>query len=108
MKIEFANGETRTCSAPTEQKLYRASGTQAVHLGWALKLELLGDDITSSDLDSLLTVENISDLRFIGEVDGAEATLFNLHGYDKVVSVIVYYSEDTSAIKAEIQLSKGV
>jgi hypothetical protein len=104
MKVKFANGVVKNCTAPTEQKIFRS--TEGV--GWILILKLVGE-ITSDELDSFLTAENISKLMFSVETEnGEDKTVFSLDGYNKITSSAIRYSEDTTATLTEIQLTKGI
>jgi hypothetical protein len=106
MKVKFANGVVKECSAPTEQKVFRtASGDN----GWILHLRLMGE-ITSAELDELLTVENIAPLEFLiqDEESTEDKVAFILDGYNKITSSTIRHAENASATSAEIQLTKGL
>ena len=105
MKVKFANGVVRECNAPTEQKVFKtASGEQ----GWILQLRLIGE-ITSNDVDAMLTTDNIGHLEFLTvEENGDEKKLFELDGYNKITSSTIRHSEDTNATSVDIQLTKGI
>ncbi len=98
MLVKFKNGTEKKCSNPIEQKLFR-SGVAA---GWLCSFSL-SETVTSTELDELLTEENVSELTFCN--DDAEA-LFTINEYAKVTSAIIRYNKDEN--KAEIQLSKGI
>ena len=104
MKVKFVNGVVKDCASPTEQKVYKAGASS----GWLLTLRLIGG-ITSSDLDDILTEDNIKSLDFLLEnEDGEDKTLFTLADYSKVTSAVIRHDENTSDTYAEIQLTKGV
>ena len=104
MKVKFVNGVVKDCTSPTEQKVYKSGASS----GWLLILRLIGG-VTSSDLDALLTEDNIKSLDFLSEKeDGEIKTLFTLSDYSKVTSAIIRHDENTSDAYAEIQLTKGV
>ena len=105
MKVKFANGVVRECNAPTEQKVFRtASGEQ----GWILQLKLTGE-ITSTDIDALITTENIGHLEFLTTTEnGEEKKIFELDGYNKVTSSTIRHAEDITTTSVEIQLTKGI
>lgn len=108
MKVKFADGVVKECTAPTEQKIFKTVGGETVGMGWVLILKLTGN-ITSTELDSVLTADNVSTLEFSAETEsGEEKTLFSLDGYSKITSSTIRHSEDTAATYAEIQMSKGV
>ena len=100
MKVKFKDETVKSCTAPTEQKLFRGDNTA----GWALMFSLMGE-ITSSELDELLTGENVSELTFLKDT-GAEITTAD--GYDRISSCTIRHAEDPQDTRAEIQLTKGV
>ena len=100
MKVRFKDGAVKSCTAPTEQKLFRGGNTA----GWALMFSLTGE-VTSSDLDELLNGGNISELAFLTDT-GAKITEVN--GYNKVSSCTIRHAETPQDTRAEIQLTKGV
>ena len=103
MKVKFANGVVKECAAPTEQKAFKAG----IGVGWILLLRLIGET-TSTELDNLLTEDNISPLEFITETeDGKDKTIFTLSGYNKVTSSTIRYAEGENTV-SEIQLTKGM
>ena len=103
MKIKFANGVVKECAAPTEQKAFKAG----IGVGWILLLRLIGET-TSTELDNLLTEDNISPLEFITKTeDGKDKTIFTLSGYNKVTSSTIRYAEGEDTV-SEIQLTKGM
>jgi hypothetical protein len=107
MKVKFANGVVRECSAPTEQKVFKTvSGEEK---GWILHLRLRGG-ITSRELDELLTVENIAPLEFLirEEESTEDKVAFALDGYNKITSSAIRYAEDITETSAEIQFTKGL
>lgn len=104
MKVKFANGVVKECAAPTEQKVYRSG----VGIGWVLSLRLMGE-MASSELDNLITAENVSSLEFLTETEeGEEKTLFTLSGYEKCSSSVIRHAENITATQSEIQLTKGL
>lgn len=100
MRVKFANGVVKECTAPTEQKVFKTVGGES---GWILQLKLIGE-ITSTELDNLIAVENISPLEFLNE----EKTLFTLDGYNKITSSTIRHAEDTTSTSVEIQFTKGL
>ena len=105
MKIKFANGVTKTCVSPTEQKVFKNnSGVE----GWILNLRLIGE-ITSTELDELITPENISPLEFLTVTEnGEDKSIFTLEGYSKISHSAIHHSEDTTTTAVEIQFTKGL
>ena len=105
MKIKFANGVVKECSPPTEQKVFKNANGDA---GWVLHLRLIGG-MTSEELDTLITPENITTLEFSVMTDTEEEKLaFTLDGYNKITSSTIRHAEDTASTTAEIQLTKGM
>ena len=108
MKVKFSNGVVKKCSAPTEQKIFKNVDSEMVGVGWVLILKLTGG-VTSTELDAILTTENIASLEFMAESeDDGDISLFSLVGYDKITSSTIRHAEDATATYADIQLSKGV
>ena len=106
MKVKFANGVVKECSAPTEQKVFRTSSGES---GWILHLRLIGE-ITSDELDKLITAENVVSMEFlIQEEESTEYKVaFTLDGYDTITSSSIRHAEHTASTSAEIQVTKGV
>lgn len=103
MKVQFKDGTIKTCSAPMEQKVFR-SGIDA---GWILSVSI-ESDITSDELDKLVTTDNISELLFTSEEETDTVKTISLSGYDKVTSAIIRYSEEKNKTRIEMRLTKGV
>lgn len=99
MNVKFKDGTIKSCTAPIEQKIFKNSEAA----GWILLFNLTGK-ITSDELDTLLTTENVSELTFLVD-DEAIAVLKN---YNKITSSIIRYADNDENIKTEIQLTKGV
>lgn len=105
MKVKFANGVVKECTSPTEQKIFKTASGES---GWILHLSLIGE-MTSNELDNLVTVENISPLVFLSETDnGEDKTIFTLDGYEKITSSTIRHAENTISTSVEIQLTKGL
>ena len=108
MKVKFANGVVKECTAPTEQKIIRNLGNETVGIGWMLILKINGG-ITSAGLDEILTAENVKSMEFLVEGEnGEDIKLFSLEGYDKITASTIRHAENTASAYAEIQMSKGV
>ena len=108
MKVKFANGVVKECTAPTEQKIIRNLGNETVGIGWMLILKINGG-ITSAELDEILTAENVKSMEFLVEGEnGEDIKLFSLEGYDKITASTIRHAENTASAYAEIQMSKGV
>lgn len=100
MKVMFVDQTVKTCSVPTEQKVFR-SGVPA---GWIVVFQLTGD-ITSEELDNLTTIENLATLSFKDDDGNA---LFELTGYTKVSSAVIKHGQTSKDTVAELQFTKGV
>lgn len=108
MKVKFKNGTIKECSAPTEQKIFKNIEGETVASGWVLIFRLTGG-ITSDELDSVITPENVGSLTFLTEnEEGEPIEAFKLENYGKISSSVIRHSENVSATYADIQLSKGV
>lgn len=103
MILKFKNGKIYRCSAPTEQKIFKSGEST----GWILNFGLLGD-ITSHDVDELITGDNISELTFISENEEGVETSILLSDYEKVSSAVIRYADEPEKTRVEIHLTKGV
>lgn len=103
MKVQFKDGTVKACSAPMEQKVFR-SGIDA---GWMLSVSI-ECDITSDELDKLITTDNISDLTFTSDEEIGASKTIHLSGYDKVTNATIRYSEEKDKTRIEMRLTKGV
>lgn len=101
MNVKFKDGAIKTCTTPTEQKLFK-SGEDA---GWILSFALIGD-ITSAEVDNLISKDNISELIFTSVHEEGE-TSFSLNDYERTSSVIVRYSEIKEQTRVELQLIRS-
>lgn len=100
MKVKFKDDTVKSCTAPTEQKLFRGNDTA----GWVLMFSLIGE-VTSADLDEVLTPENVSELTFLTDND---TEIASADGYNKISSCTIRHAENPQDTRAEIQLTKGV
>lgn len=98
MLVKFKDNTTKLCQNPTEQKLFK----NGEPIGWVCALVIM-DDMSSTEIDNLITPENFSELDFFTD-DGTE--LFQISGYEKITSLVVRHGQPTGTI--EIQLTKGV
>lgn len=105
MKVKFANGTVKECSAPIEQKIFKTVNGETVNVGWLLMIKLTGE-ITSAALDGILTVENIASLEFFD--DTSDEAIFTISGYNKLTTSTIRHSENVLTAYTEIQMSKGV
>lgn len=113
MKAQFKDGTIKSCSAPTEQKVFKnkkdeLGNTVTVASGWIMIFNLSGG-MTSDEADRILTEDNISKLVFLTENEsGEDVELFELSGYTKISSTTIRHAEDDSASYTEIQLTKDL
>lgn len=97
MNVTFKNGKVAyNCTEPTEQKVYRAG----IATGWILVFSIEAN-LTSTDIDAILTEEAISEMVF-----ASETASYTLRDYSKVSSCIVKYKENSTVV--ELQFTKGV
>ena len=108
MRVKFANGVVKECTAPIEQKVFKRVDGKTEGAGWLLILRLKGG-ITSAELDTLLTAENVKTMRFstINE-DDEETALFILEDYETITSSSIRHAENATLTQTEIQMSKGI
>lgn len=108
MKVRFKDGVIKDCTSPVEHKLFKTLNGITTGVGWALSLQLTGST-TSTELDSIITPDNVSTLEFVKEDENGEiVTLFSLSGYEKITSSTIRHSEDTMNTHVEIQMTKGL
>ena len=114
MKVKFKDGTIKTCSAPTEQKIFKnikdeTGKTVLTPSGWITLFSLSGG-ITSDEADCILTSENIDALEFFAEntETGEDVKLFELNGYTKVSAATIRHSEAEDGAYTEIQLTKDI
>jgi hypothetical protein len=98
MLIKFNNGTQVETTNPTEQKVFKSNGES----GWIITFSIT-TPMTSTQLDELLTGENISLLTLMnGETSSAV-----IEGYDKVTMVTIRYTSDVTS-NIDVQMSKGL
>lgn len=95
MKVTFANGETKMCNFPTEQKLF----SQGKQFGWMLILTV-NDSMTSKEVDEFFTSNNINKMTFTTDDDGPVCEIV---GYTNITSAIIRHSDSTTI---EVQMKK--
>lgn len=98
MQVKFKDGTIKNCSNPTEQKIFRSGAAT----GWLCSFQI-SEVMTSTDVDAVLTDDNISELTFCNE---KAEELFAISGYTKVTSAVVRHAEKDGTV--EIQLIKGI
>ena len=96
MILRFKDGTTKACSNPTEHRVLR----EGLPAGWVCTVRIL-DSMTSSEIEEVLTVDNISELTFCNRL---LQELFVLSGYTKINNVIVRHFGATSEV--EVQFGK--
>ena len=96
MLLKFKDGTTKTCANPLEHRLLR----NGISIGWICTIRIL-EDMPTSEIDKVLTLDNISELTFCDE---SLKELFVISGYKKIGNVIIRHPGVSSEI--EIQLEK--
>lgn len=99
MKIKFVDETILNTTTPVEQKVFGNDGS----MGWIIGFSIV-TPMTSDEIDNLLTVDNIEELKLISD---DEAYTKTLTGYDKITMAIVRYDDDISST-VEVQFSKGI
>lgn len=98
MQVKFKNDERLFNSTePVEQKLFRAGEP----VGWTVSFGIYGE-MSSADVDLLLTAENISQLTFTG----TNQEVIVIIGYENVSACTVRHRETETF--TEIQLSRTI
>jgi hypothetical protein len=98
MKVQLKNGTIVGCSNPIEQKVFKG-GESA---GWICSLTFT-DNLNSTEIDNLVTSENMSEMTFLNDEN---ETVVTLTGYEKLTSAIIRHSAEKTSV--DIQLTKGV
>lgn len=98
MKVTFPNGAILACNPPSEHTVFNAEGKR----GWLCTFGITAE-MTSSDAENLITVDNISNLLFSSE---EVEKSFTIAGYTKINSIVIRYG--TTGMVTEIQISKGI
>ena len=101
MKVMFKGvADVFDCNEPVEQKLFQA-GFPA---GWAVIFQLHGE-LSSSDIDRIVTPDSISELIFTEE-DTKQQRSFTLTGYSAVRGCTIRHR--AGAAVTELQLTKVI
>ncbi len=96
MKVQFKNSaQMYDCSEPIEQKIYR-SGVEA---GWTIVFQF-NAGVTSSEIDSLITPDNISEITFTNDTETANT----IRGYNAISSCTIRHKATATAV--EVQFTK--
>ena len=98
MTIKFVDGTIVNVSGLVEQKLFSTVSTNSICRASFSILE----DLTASDVDTLLTAENIATMEYKATNEG-QAIIIT--GYDKVNGATIRRGETTNI---EVQMTKGV
>lgn len=100
MKVRFKGVDNAyTCTEPVEQKLFQSGKA----IGWAVMFHIHGN-VSSSDIDDLITPESISELVFISE-DEENPRSITLSGYSGIRACTIRHRAGTTV--TEIQLTKA-
>ena len=98
MQIKFNDGSLVETTNPTEQKVFKSNGDT----GWIIAFSIT-TPMTSTELDKLLTEENISAITLMNNETAAAV----IEGYDKVTMVTIRYTSDVTS-NIDVQMSKGL
>lgn len=96
MNVKLKDGTMARCSNPIEQKIFKG-GESA---GWICSLTL-SERLNSTEIDRLITAENMSEMTFLS--DEGE-TVVTLSGYSKLTSAVIRHSDVNGSV--DIQLTK--
>lgn len=99
MKVMFKGvKDAIECTEPVEQKLFQSG----VPVGWAVMFHLHGA-LSSSEVDSVVTPETISELVFTG-VSGETPTSITLKGYSAIRACTIRHRAGKTV--TELQFTK--
>ena len=99
MKIKFKDGTIFEADMPVEKRVTKANGTS----GWLFSFSIT-TPLTSTEVDSLLTAENISRI-LLCDTDESQSQI--VVGYTRIDNVTIRYSSENGSV-ADVQLSKGI
>ena len=97
MRVKFKGSDMEyNCTNPIEQKVYRGG----VAVGWILSFSFDGN-CTSSELDSILTDDGISEICFICQNDeNPQSTVIG--SYTKLSSCVIRHSDAGTSIEVQL------
>lgn len=98
MKIYFKNNEHAEITSVVEQKVISNNKT-----GWMIHFTIKSN-MTSTELDNLVTEENITKLKICSDNQNTET---EIDGYSKIMSASVRYMDNASTV-IDVQLSKNI
>lgn len=99
MTVTFKDGATSyDCSEPVEQKIFR-SGMPA---GWAIMFQIFAN-LSSSEVDEIITPESISDMTFTSNSETFEVT-----GYENITACTIRHSDTSTRIEVQFTKMEGV
>ena len=97
MKVRFKNSDVNyDCTEPVEQKLFRSG----VACGWAIMFHLRAD-FSSSEVDDVITTDNISELTFTNDAE----TKTVVTDYAVITNCTIRHKSDKSIV--ELQFTKA-
>lgn len=96
MKVQFkGSAQSFDCSEPVEQKIFKSG----VSIGWAIMFHI-NADVTSSDIDGVVTPDSISELTFTND-NGATSIVT---GYSNVTACVIRHKNNATVV--EVQFTK--
>ena len=99
MRVKFKkNTKVYDCTEPVEQKVFRSG----VAIGWAVMFNIYGA-VDSSDIDSMLAPDSISELTFYKQDEDGEN--FAISDYNAVTACTIRHKETITV--TELQLTKA-
>lgn len=100
MRVKFkGHSGTFECTEPIEQKVLKGG----VPVGWAIMFHIYGDT-TSTELDTLITPESISELQFTSG-ESEQTTTVTISGYSTITAAIIKHKENMTV--TELQFTKA-
>lgn len=101
MRVKFKNStETYECTEPIEQKVFRSG----VAVGWVIMFHIYGD-FDSSEIDGIVTSDNITELTFT--VEDGKGTEFTINGYKDVTSCVIRHKAALTVSELQFTKSSG-
>ena len=97
MKVQFKNtSQALDCTEPIEQGIFKSG----LRVGWAIMFHIRAD-VSSSDIDNIITPDNISELAFTKDEGYPTAVIT---GYTSVTACTIRHKKDATVV--EVQFTK--
>lgn len=97
MMLKFKDGTIKACSNPIEHRVLR----EGLPAGWICTVRIL-ETMSSSEIDQVLTSDNISELTFCNRL---LEELFVLSGYTKISNIIIRHPGASSEVEVQFEKS---